>query len=109
MQNYKRATVDERDNQNYGVSTWKAGILSKTENGLFFYCGQKPSCNFFVPRMIVVISKMPLQCGETRTRNSQDATITSLVLVIHFSFAQIKKIGTRSVHVGSRKKISELG
>ena len=23
---------------------------SKTENGLFFYCGQKPSCNFFCPQ-----------------------------------------------------------
>ena len=22
---------------------------SKTTNGVFFYCGQKPSCNFFCP------------------------------------------------------------
>ena len=23
---------------------------SKTTNGVFFYCGQKPSCNFFCPQ-----------------------------------------------------------
>ena len=44
----------------------------KTENGVFFYCGQKPSCNFFCPRMIAVILKMLLQCGEIRIRYSHD-------------------------------------
>ena len=28
----------------------KPASSSKTENGLFFYCGQKPSCNFFCPQ-----------------------------------------------------------
>ena len=47
---------------------------SKTEKGLFFYCEQKPSS--FAHRMIVVILKMQLECGEIRTHHSQDATLT---------------------------------
>ena len=87
------------------MSTWKAGVLFQNWKWFaFFTVGKSLAVISFAPRMIGVILKMLLQCGEIWTRYSQDATITrnwlkceswrtflNLVLVAHSSFAQIKK------------------
>ena len=50
--------------------------LPKLKMVYFFTVGKSLAVISFAPRMIAVILKMLLQCGEIRTRYSQDATVT---------------------------------
>ena len=36
--------------ERYGVLTWKTCVLFENYKWCIFYCGQKPSCNFFCPQ-----------------------------------------------------------
>ena len=51
-------------------------LLPKPKMVYFFTVGKSLTVISFAPRMIAVILKMLLQCGEIRTRYSQDATVT---------------------------------
>ena len=72
MQYYKKAAVDERS-----VYMESRHPLPKLKMVYFLLWAKAYIAVIsFAPRMIAVIFKMLLQCGEIRTRYSQDATIT---------------------------------
>ena len=86
----------------------KPASSSKTENGLFFCCGQKPSCNFFCPQndcsyfenaiaMWRNSNSLQPRCHDHKklTKMLVVKDIFKLSLADHSSFARIKKSRAR--------------
>ena len=77
MRYYKREMICNHTIERYGVLTWKTCVLFENYKWcIFFTVGRNLAVIFSVHRMIVVILKLPLLCGEIRALLNQNVTST---------------------------------